>query len=284
MRNKDTLWPLYDWVAAKHLLTDFHAHSYYSPDGVHSIDRLCERAISLGFSAIAITEHMEWIPTWRGNFDIEAYFADLERAKQKYALRGLNVYSGVEVGNPHDYPQAYDDLLRQYPFDVVVASQHWLNDVNIHLESCFHGHDPEAIYRQYFREMERMILSCDFDVLGHFDRIFWPGTTLGVAPNLSELETEIRSMLAALIQRDRILELNARFLGDPINWNDIVASILCWYFDEGGRHVVVNSDAHNADQIGQHFELAYRMLENVRFGRSVVFTATALFERSFLSV
>ena len=275
-------WPLYAWRSAKPLLTDFHLHSNYSPDGKNTIELLCEQALLLDFSAIAFTEHLEWHPMWHGDLNIRDYFDDISWIQDKYQPQGLTVYSGLEVGNPQDYPHEFNSMLQDYSFDIIIASQHWLNGANIHFESCFIGHHPETIYRQYFREIERMAFLCEFDILGHFDRIFWPGTLLGYSPNLKNLEQDIRAAMSALVRNDHALELNTRFLAYEDDWNYTIATILGWYFEEGGQHVLVNSDAHQTYQIGRNFDLAYQILENVKFDKLISSVDANFFEGNYL--
>ncbi len=255
-------------------LTDYHIHSKFSPDADNTIDQICRHALHIGFQEIAITEHKEWHPDWVGIFRVEGYFEVLERAKKEYQLSGLTLYSGVEVGNPHDFREQYTDFISKYPFDFVLAALHWLNGESIHSKACFRGRDPNEVYDQYFKEIERMSRSCQFDILVHFDRIFWQGMLLGAAPDLTKLELSIRAALSALVEREQALELNTRFLDHEPNWNTVIQTVFQWFHEEGGRQVVVNSDAHRIDQIGRNFDTAMRILSKTGYEQGIIFPIT----------
>lgn len=249
------------------ILTDYHMHSTFSPDGNDAPHILCQQALSLGLKAIAITEHAEWHPAYneKGFPRVDAYFAAMERCRAEFGPRGLTVLTGVELGNPHQFVTEATELVAGYPFDVVIASIHQLNDRNIHLEPCFAGRTADEVYAAYFQEIEQMAINFDFDFLAHFDRIIWRGTMLGRPLKPQGLEPVIRKALAVLVRHGQALELNTRFLDKQPNWNDTIVTVLRWYREEGGRRVFANSDAHYAHQVGRNREIASGLLAEAGF-------------------
>ena len=84
------------------ITTDYHMHSTFSVDGQDSIEALCWRALALGFTEIAVTEHAEWHPRYHdGGLNAAAYFEEVNRLRVEFAPRGLTLLSGIELGNPH---------------------------------------------------------------------------------------------------------------------------------------------------------------------------------------
>jgi histidinol-phosphatase (PHP family) len=247
------------------ILTDLHMHSTFSPDGDDTPDTMCRQAIQSGMSAIAITEHAEWQPPRQahGFARVDEYFKAIETCQETYKAQGLTVYAGVELGNPHQYEKKARQLLENHPFDVVIASLHWLDGKNIHLEACFAGRDIYDVYRQYFRELGYLAANFEFDILAHWDRIVWRGTLLGDKFDPWRIENEIKDSLVSVAAHNRVLELNTRFIGEPINWNEAVITVLNWFAEVGGRRVVVNSDAHRRDEIGRDFEIAAQLLTHI---------------------
>lgn len=246
--------------------TDYHVHSTFSPDGKNTIAELCQQALTLGMREIAITEHAEWHPRMHWPFPrADAYFDTIAQCRQRYGSQGLTIYSGVELGNPHDHQEKANALINQYPFDVVIASQHWLGADNIHLSEAFVGREPTQVYANYFLEMGRMSATCDFDFVAHFDRIFWPGTDLFGQPDLQLLEPVIRETLATIATNGQGLELNGRFLDHVPNWNHAILRILTWFREEHGEHVVVNSDAHHVMELARNQDVALALLRSTGF-------------------
>jgi histidinol-phosphatase (PHP family) len=228
---------------------------------------MCRQALKLGLQEIAITEHAEWHSSYpaQGLPLISDYFAAIEQCRAQFGPLGLTVHAGVELGNPHDYRMEASTLLAQYPFDVVLASLHWLYGKNVHLEEAFANNDPYRVYTDYFVELGQMVLNFDFDILAHFDRIIHRGTLMGIRFNPYPLEPIIRDTLAIIARYGRVLELNTTFLNHSPDWNDALVTMLQWYLQEGGTKVVVSSDAHRIAEIGRHFDIAVDILTRAGF-------------------
>ena len=246
-------------------LSDFHMHSTFSPDGQSTLLAMCQRAKDFGLQEIAITEHAEWHPGWRFEFKTDDYFAAIEQCQQQFGLMGLQLHSGVELGNPHQYKKEAMALLNANMFDVRVAALHWLYDLNIHEPVCFKDRDPYQVYRDYFLEMWKMVEQFEFDILAHFDRIFWRGTQLGAPFVADKLEDVVRGVFTAVINHNVALELNTRLLSDEPNWHDGLITMLGWYKELGGRDILINSDAHRTSQIGMNRDIALGLLVEAGF-------------------
>ncbi|MFO7664675.1 MAG: histidinol-phosphatase HisJ family protein [Chloroflexota bacterium] len=243
------------------LTTDYHIHSNFSMDGQDSIEAMCRRACALGYSEIAITEHAEWHPAYHGQFNVEAYFTELDRCRALFADQGLLVLSGIELGNPHEYVAQAKQLIQDYPFDIRIASLHWLYGENIHDPACFTGREPTDAFADYFVELGQMAAEfSDANIVGHFDRILWRGTMMGADFALGSLENVIRDALATIAWRGLALELNTRLLGQNPGWHAELVTMLRWYREEGGLQIVVNSDSHRTGHLGTNIELAGQIL------------------------
>ena len=171
----------------------------------------------------------------------------------------------MEFGNPHEHMEEVADQTSRFPFDIVIASVHWLDDRNIHGSSCFDGANPHDVYAEYFRVMTDMVWTAEYDMLAHFDRIFATGSALYGPPEVEQLEEEIRPVLEALVSRDRVLELNSRFLKAEPGWNDGLVTVLRWYREAGGSRVEINSDAHRTGAIGRNRSIGETLLTDAGF-------------------
>jgi histidinol-phosphatase (PHP family) len=233
--------------------TDFHMHSTYSLDGSNSIAELCEQAINLGLTHIAVTDHVEWMPGGTHQCpDFDRYFDDVNECRNRYGGQGLTLLSGLELGNPHEHRADVETLLASYPFDVVIGSMHWLNGQNIHYPSCFDGQDVYDVYSAYFRQIGESAASVDCRIIAHFDRIFWPGSARFGPPEIELVEESVRYAVRSMAEHGRILELNTRFLTHEPGWNDSLRKVLRWYKEEGGQFVAIDSDAHRIFEIGRN--------------------------------
>jgi histidinol-phosphatase (PHP family) len=252
--------------------TDYHMHSNYSLDGHYSVAEICQQAVTLGLQEIAVTDHVEWEPNGRHTRpDFERYFADLEECRRRYGGTGLRLYSGLELGNPHENLEETRRLLDAYAFDVVIASLHWLNGHNIHHTSCFAGRDQYDVYTEYFIGLGQMAATVDCRLIAHFDRIFWPGTQLFGPPDPWRIELPIRNALQKIVGHQRVLELNTRFVTHDPSWNDVLVTILEWYHKEGGCCVAINSDAHHLNQMARNVPQAIDIVQAAGFSGSAPF-------------
>jgi histidinol-phosphatase (PHP family) len=244
------------------ILSDLHMHSTYSLDGNNTIADLCEQALRLGLTHIAVTDHVEWPPnSAHQRPDYDRYFAELRQCQARFAPRGLTLLSGLELGNPHEHRADVDALLASYDFDVVIGSLHWLAGQNIHDTRCFNEQDPYEVYTRYFGQLAQIAATVDCHIIAHFDRIFWPGTSRFGPPQIERIETPVREAMRALAEHGRVLELNTRFLTHEPGWNDALLTVLRWYRAEGGQFVAINSDTHRAAELGRHRAIGQALVE-----------------------
>jgi histidinol-phosphatase (PHP family) len=217
----------------------------------------CRRAADLGLPSIAFTEHADWVRGPEGLFDIEGYFECIERCRSAYP--GLRILSGVELGEPHRYPEAARALLSA-PFDRVLASVHCVEWQGLFVDASERGflsvENAEDVLRLYLREVMALVESDQpFQVLSHLDypKRYWPAEA---SYREATYEQEFRGILRAAAARDIALEVNTTRGGDPARFLCPGPIVLGWWREEGGRAVSFGSDAHSPDKLAAGFELA----------------------------
>jgi histidinol-phosphatase (PHP family) len=230
------------------------------------MERSCERAIEVGLPAIAFTEHAEWTIVHEGqhSVDIAGYFDAVERCRAKF--KGLRILTGVELGEPHWYPQETAALLAAGPLDQVHGSIHCIRMGGRVLDASQFRERPgidfhEAV-KEYFHETLAMVESGQpFETLAHLDypKRYWLD---GLAPYREEdYEAEIRAILDAAARTGRVLEVNTtrgRTLCPDI-------TVVRWWREVGGQAVQYGSDAHQPDKVAEGFKLATQMVEAAGF-------------------
>jgi histidinol-phosphatase (PHP family) len=227
---------------------------------------MCQQAMKLGLKAIAFTEHVEWHPSWRQLApDFPAYWKAIEECRREFGPQGLTVLSGIELGNPSEHLQEANRIMGELPFDLIVGSVHWIYDINIHERHLFSGREAYSVYGDYFAKIEEMALTVELTFVAHFDRIFAAGVPANGQFEPARIEGQIRRTLAAIAGRGQALELNTRFLAHRPNWNLALLTMYRWFREEGGKHVVVNSDAHNIHQLARNFDIAEKLLADAGY-------------------
>ena len=117
-------------------MIDTHVHSHHSPDARGTMLSLAQAAQSRGLNGIVFTEHGEWYPGDEayGYLDLDAYFAEINEACTHFITQAgcgeaFALLSGIELGNPHEFPEQVAALLAGYPFDMVIGSVQWIDNL-----------------------------------------------------------------------------------------------------------------------------------------------------------
>jgi histidinol-phosphatase (PHP family) len=230
------------------------------------MERSCERAIELGLPAIAFTDHADFVQVHKTQhaLDVVGYLDSVERCRAKYT--GLRILSGVELGEPHRFPDEAAAILTAGPLDNVLGSVHCINLdgqlVDASQLRSREGVDILNATRKYFSEMLAMTESGQvFEALAHLDypKRYWPEA----APPYREddYEDEIRAVLRAAAATGRILEVNTT-RGDRL-CPDL--KVVRWWRELGGQAVQYGSDAHSPDKVAEGFRVATQMVESAGF-------------------
>jgi histidinol-phosphatase (PHP family) len=230
------------------------------------MERSCERAIEVGLPAIAFTEHADWAIVHEGqhSVDLAGYFEAIERCRAKF--KGLQILTGVELGEPHWFPKETAEALATGPLDQVLGSIHCIRLDGVMIDASQFRDLAKADFpgavREYFRETLAMVDSGQpFETLAHLDypKRYWLN---GAAPyREADYEGEIRAVLTAAARTGRVLEVNTtrgRTLCPDI-------TVVRWWREVGGQAVQYGSDAHQPDKVAEGFKVATQMVEAAGF-------------------
>jgi histidinol-phosphatase (PHP family) len=250
---------------------DDHVHTEWSWDTtVASMDRTCRTAVQLGLPSLAFTDHAEFAPRVLtaasdvpdrllplvddellrpSELDVAGYLAELERCRASYPQ--LRIHSGVELGEPHWHVDEATELLRRGGFERTLASVHSarVGAGYADVSSRYDDQRPDEVVRDYLTEAAALVEGFEgFEVLAHIDfpLRYWPVDAPPYHP--STHEEEHRRVLRALVDSDRILELNTRVPLHP--------QVLAWWREEGGRAITFASDAHQPEALAAGFTAA----------------------------
>jgi histidinol-phosphatase (PHP family) len=262
---------------------DSHVHTEWSWDTVRgSMEASCARAVGLGLPSIAFTEHVDpthWkvpaslVPLLPEHFrphlrsdnvlavpdlDVRGYLECVRHCRERFP--GLRIVTGLELSEPHWYPEETAELLGSAEFERVLGSVHALPYDGGHWEvSCLFDEWPTArLVRRYLAEVRSLAESTGpFGVLAHIDYPirYWPQGTEPYDP--FRFEEEFRGVLGVLARSGRALEVNTRV---PLH-----AEVVRWWYEAGGDAVSFGSDAHEPDKVGHGFAAAVAIAESCGF-------------------
>ncbi|MGC9347445.1 MAG: histidinol-phosphatase HisJ family protein [Anaerolineae bacterium] len=238
-------------------MIDTHTHSHHSPDGTGSMADMVQAAQAIGLDGIVFTEHAEWYPGDEayGYLDMAAYFEELNAVRSSLK-DGFGVFAGVELGNPHDFPDLASSLLEKWPFDLVIGSVHWLDSMPGWQSEIFEQ-GLEATYCRYFEEVIVMVENAEFDVLGHLDLVRRDSWELfGRVLDLKPYRNAIDHILRRVIEKGKGIEVNTSGLRKGLSEPVPGLGILRQYRSLGGEILVFGSDGHRSEHVGHGFDVA----------------------------
>lgn len=111
-----------DLILPQDIKGDLHTHTIWS-DGVDTVENMVVKAISMGYSYLAITDHATFMKVIDGITPekLDAYLGEIEESRKKHP--DFRIFAGVEVDVAKDGSLFLsNEHLRV--FDVVVASVH----------------------------------------------------------------------------------------------------------------------------------------------------------------
>lgn len=252
------------------LPADAHVHTQFSWDAARGdMERTCERALEIGLPGVVFTEHSDFVHVFddQRSLDVDAYLECIERCRRRFT--DLRVLAGVEMGEPHWFPDAAQDVLARGRFDRVLGSVHCTGTAGAAQDMSQAmpiSEAPQETVRAYFAEVRRLVDSeQDFAVLAHLDypKRYWRAANVQFREQ--DFEAEYREVLSAAARRGAVLEVNTTRGMDPDRGLCPGPIVLGWWREVGGEAVSFGSDAHSPDAIAKGFEHARQVVEAAGF-------------------
>lgn len=249
---------------------DYHLHSTVSYDGRSTPQEIALAAVQAGLREICFTDHLDY----QQSSPREVYTYSIDSYRKGYEglnIPGLTIRHGAEVGMTSWNKAQVEQDLSEYPYDFVIGSVHFIDDIDIYYPEFWEGRDFLSTEQVYFEEVLRCIrIHDDFDVLGHLTYISkckgHPSPRIIPLEDHKELFAEI---MKALIAKDKGMEINTSGVdrcGDFLPGREYLEL----FKDLGGKIVTVGSDAHAADRAGQYVSQGIAMAKEI-FGHVCTF-------------
>ncbi len=274
-----------------------HPHGPYTGQGpepghfpMDHIEAYVEHAAANGATEIAFTEHLyrcvesapllgEW---WRGDpasdlaestnawvrservMSLERYVQAVVDAKD----RGLPVLLGLEVDFFPETGEAVAEYLSRYPFDVLIASTHWIGAWGVDQPEQafeFERRGAERAYEEYFRIETELAASGLFDVLAHADVVKKQGVRLPEEP-LDMYE----ELAVAAARGGTAVEVSTAGLHQPARELYPSDALLGRFFNHGVP-ITIASDAHLPEHCGRDRDRALDLARSVGYDQRISF-------------
>ncbi len=240
-------------------VVDCHTHTRYS-DGTPTLEENVARAEHLGLTTIACTDHFVLPSAMDPDCECSVPAADAapyleEIAQVRLAHPGIEVVSGWEC----DYYEGCEDFIGRYRGNAtfLLGSVHaldgeWIDDLSD--LSYWEAHPLEDVWRRYF-EVWCRACSCPvgFSSMAHPDLV----RILGRVPADEALVSRLFSQAADAAQAAGVhVEVSSAGLRKPLGAFYPDPRLLSG-FCQAGVPITVGSDAHKAENVGDHIADLY---------------------------
>ena len=247
-------------------MLDTHIHSNFSFDSKAHPRAICETALSLGIKEIASTDHFSFAP-YSPNFryfDPELYFRVWTKLQKEFAPT-LQIQIGIELDEFANFPVESNEIVKNYPWDLVIGSTHDLEGSTLRTYLKKYG-DQEKATHAYYTALANAIEIGDFDILAHFDLIKRYVADVGFAPMDSEpFFPQIDRLFNLIIEREIALEVNTSGLFQTCMAPFPSLALLDRYYQLGGRLITLGSDAHTPKDLTRGFDHVIPKLKEIGF-------------------
>lgn len=242
---------------------DFHMHTVVSFDGRGTAEQMLQAAAAAGLKEICFTDHLDYDPLGAKDafvFDTQVYNDTYDHLHHP----DVKIRRGMEFGMLADNRETLLADLQRRPFDFVLGSIHFVDDVDIYYKEFWEG---KTIDQAEARILEQT-LSCveahdDFDVLAHLTYASKAGGNPVKRPISYETHRElIDAILRTLVAKGKGLEVNTSGV-DLCGVYLPSADYLHRFKELGGEIVTVGSDAHDASRVGQYCREACAMVQEI---------------------
>ena len=245
-----------------HMHTTLCKHAYGEPEDY------ARKGIEMGLAGIIFTCHSPmprnfWPGVRMGMEEFDTYVALVERTRKAFDGE-LEVRLGMES----DYVPGFEDwiaeLHQKAPFHYCLGSVHWQG---ADYRKRFDTHDAQEFRRTYFKLLADSAETGLFDCLAHPDLVknHEPETW-----DISLVRGEVAEALDRIAKTGVAMELNTSGLLKRFKEMNPGPEML-HMMRERGIPVVIGSDSHWPERVGEHFVRGLQLLQSVGYENVSVF-------------
>lgn len=267
---------------------NFHTHTHYS-DGHGTPEEFIEKAISLNFNGLGFTEHSP-LP-FETPFALKAqessrYISHIKELKKQYSDL-IEISLGLEADYIPGVTGSFDLLREELELDYIIGSVHlvkgdkgndnlWFIDgprseiYDQGINTVFDG-DPVKAVKSYWEQINGMIQSEKFDVIGHLDKIKMHNKNRWFSEDDAWYEKAVDETIHHLAQKDILIEVNTRGRYKGRSETFFPDMTILRKLREYKLRLVINSDAHQPGELNLLFPEATAMVKQCGYKSVWVF-------------
>ena len=262
------------------MLADYHIHCRYSDDSEEEPEKIIESAVSKNFDEICFTDHVDYgikidhdvynkmndseKEKYKNllNVDYPEYLREISELREKYKDK-ITIRQGLEFGMQTHTIADFQKIFDKYDLDFVILSCHQVNDEEFWNKVFQQGKTPDEYNYKYYEEIYKVIQKySDYSILGHLDHIQRYNETIYPFEKSREIITEI---LKKVIEDGKGIEVNTSSFRYGLKDLTPERNILKLYYELGGKIITIGSDAHKAENVGDHIPYIQSELKKIGF-------------------
>lgn len=254
----------------------YHTHTHYC-DGKAEPEVFIKRAIELGMKAIGFSSHAPFPieVAWNMSEDqLLNYTEEIKGLAGKYQDE-IDVYLSMELDFIPDVTHPFSEMKEAYELDYTIGSVHLIKSpvkgAYVFLDgpasnyvqglTCFYDGNVKRMVKDYFGQMNEMILGQKPDIIGHIDKIKMNNKGRYFSEDESWYRNLLNETIAVIRETDCIVEINTRGLytkKSPAFFPDRYMARLC---KQNKIPMTISTDAHHPDELLLYFNEAKKMLK-----------------------
>ncbi|KZZ86453.1 histidinol-phosphatase [Bacillus sp. SJS] len=260
------------------MLTDYHNHLERGTLTLDYLKKFTDEAKRKNIEHFGISEHAyhfyqtadilsnPWVDE-RRFYDMNDYTSLFQEAEKA----GIDVKMSIEMDYTPGKHEEMERFIRQYDFDYVIGSIHWVDDFGIDLKEFIHEWDKRDVYdtyRKYFDQVVTLAESNLFDIIGHLDLV----KIFNYVPEKEEFLLEQYERAAAALSKSKTcVEISTAGLRKPTGklYPDERLLKMCY---EKGVPIVLSSDAHQPEDVGADYDQALALAKETGYETIVTFS------------
>ncbi len=260
---------------------NFHLHSRYS-DGNSEPEEYVLKAIELGFTSLGFSEHSP-LP-FENSFSlknelVDEYVSVIDNLREKFSEKIL-IYHALEMDYIPNMSTDFDYWKKRCQTDYLIGSVHlvkplgnselWFTDGPKHETydqglNDFFGGDIKKAVRTYYHQMNEMIDTQKFDIVGHVDKIKMHNKDRYFKEDEPWYQNLVDECLSLIKEKDLIVEVNTRGIYKKRYPGLFPDGIALQKVKDLNIPVIISSDAHSPEELNLGFHNAISKLKETGF-------------------
>ncbi len=250
------------------ILTDLHCHTNFSHDSKAEPDEVIQAALEKGIHTLALTDHLDLDFVDYGmtlDFDVLERKEAMLKLKEKYRGQIKLIY-GIELGQPYNYPDFADKVIKDGEFEFVIGSVHNLKNMPdfyfIHYSRMRFDEEgvkgiADNLFSRYLDDLYKLTELPYIDTIAHCTYPCRYMTEGGMDFDIKPYYPMYEKIFKNAVKNGKMIEINTSNIRRGFGFTMPDTDILQIYKDCGGRYVTIGADAHRPHEVGADIEVGY---------------------------